>query len=401
MNGLMNLCLRFAQKRRASGLLPGRLTCLVCVDGIWLTASGCNALSLTPKLPGLPFGAKKQAGPVSEIMALWQPGEGRDVKGLPSRGFAGQLFFFKQGDKRPCEVEGDIKIYVFDNLGSEDEQRKPIHVYEFKAGAWKSYMTETNIGKAYQVFIPYPRPGDHRAVCTIRVKHVEASGETVLSDPADIILVGKKAKVNVETVISEPRPAIPSNLSTQQTRVASIDRHGKVKSNDDTRDTHPLASQDSSGQQGAVQKNTQVSHYQKQPTPVEVRKSQQSPGVQQVSYQAFGTQGGAEDDDDDAEMTGWSLHRHPEQQKSPAQPRNWSPTEQPSFHLSPNPQKQPVAAAAAKPHPLEESSRSVRRESRTQPEFLHPLEEDPARPEPRKSENLPKTSLKVKTISLE
>ncbi|HCS55137.1 hypothetical protein [Rubinisphaera sp.] len=168
--------------------------------------SGCAAVNMS----ALTFwAADEPAETVSNIMGLWQPGEGRDPQGMPARGFAGQVFFFTHGNEAPVKVTGSVKVYVFDDQGTPEEQRKPIHIYEFDEGSWNAYCTKTNIGYAYQVFIPYPKPGDHRAVCSLRVKHTAKSAEVTLSDPADILLNGRtmpplpKTVVTNETIVPE------------------------------------------------------------------------------------------------------------------------------------------------------------------------------------------------------
>lgn len=161
-----------------------------------LVFSGCTSLTTT-SLTRV-FQRDQPQDYVGEILTLWQPGEGRDTQGLPARGFAGQIFFFPPGKSSPAQITGDIAIYVFDDLGSPEEQKKPLHIYEFKEEAWKAYLTRSNIGHAYQVFIPYPRQGDHRALCSIRVKHTSVKKEATLSDPVDILLGGS----NPETVLS-------------------------------------------------------------------------------------------------------------------------------------------------------------------------------------------------------
>ncbi|TWT62952.1 hypothetical protein [Rubinisphaera italica] len=179
--------------------------------------SGCAAVNMS----ALTFWAAEDPyDSVASIMGLWQPGEGRDPQGLPSRGFAGQVFFFTHGKEAPVKVTGNVKIYVFDDQGTAEEQRKPIHIYEFDEGSWNAYCTKTNIGYAYQVFIPYPKTGDHRAVCSLRVKHTANSSEVTLSDPADILLNGRtmpslpKTVVTNETIVPQSVKADPSMLVT-------------------------------------------------------------------------------------------------------------------------------------------------------------------------------------------
>ncbi len=163
-------------------------------------SSGCSTLSMTSTLMGRQ--PKENKGlPVVEVMAIWQPGEGKSTKGAPTRGFAGQIMFFAQGSKRPIKVDGDLKVYVFDDVGSVEEQSKPIHIYEFKGGALQGYYNEGKLGPSYQLFLPYTRPGMHEAKCTLRMKYNSELSGDVLSSESTIVLSGKKI-----AKITDPKP---------------------------------------------------------------------------------------------------------------------------------------------------------------------------------------------------
>lgn len=304
-----------------------------------------------------------------EIMAVWQPGEGRDTKGLPSRGFAGQLFFFKQGNPSPSEITGDVKIYVFDDQGTEEEIAKPIHVYEFKEGAWNAYLTKTNIGQAYQIFIPYPRKGDHRAICSLRIKHIAPSGEILLSDPADIVLAGRKVPANVETTVSTSRPAVPSGLATQQTHVATINRSGKVESTRPGTE-QPLPSELTTS---SLQKNTQTAHYQQLPQ-----------GALNPPVENAARQDGPARTPSEIELVGWSLHAEPQATRS-APPANPVSRQTPPSRAEPHPLAT-VAPNSTKPRPIEETRELL---------FEHPLAAEEIVPKTKQS------GLKVRNITLE
>ncbi|MCG6154827.1 hypothetical protein [Rubinisphaera margarita] len=189
-----------------------------------LLFTGCTSLNFASM--SLPFMSyDKTHDSVIEILSLWQPGEGRDSNGMPCRGFAGQILFFTQGRPAPVKITGDVKVYVFDDQGTVDEQQKPLHIYEFEEGAWKAYETKSNIGWAYQVFIPYPRAGTHQAVCSLRVKHISKRGQVTLSDPADIMLAGRvngaspKSSVTHAEIVPQVDPQAPQPGTMQVTTI--------------------------------------------------------------------------------------------------------------------------------------------------------------------------------------
>ncbi len=128
--------------------------------------------------------------PVAEILCLWEPAEGHDMNGLPCRGFAGQILFFGVGEQAPLEVRGDAMIYVFDDHGTDEEQSKPIHQFEFPAESWQLYLRSTNFGASYQLFIPYTRRTSESARCNLRVRYTSPQGRVTFSKIVEISLPG-------------------------------------------------------------------------------------------------------------------------------------------------------------------------------------------------------------------
>jgi len=153
---------------------------------LW-TSSGCQLLN-NAKLASLPEATIEH--PVVEIICVWQPGEGTGTDGLPCRGFAGQVLFFAMGEKAPVRVNGKVRVYVFDDQGTEAEQELPIHQFDFDAVAFQNFLTNTNMGAAYQLFIPYTRKGTHAATCTLRVRYTPEEGSRVYSKMASLNLPG-------------------------------------------------------------------------------------------------------------------------------------------------------------------------------------------------------------------
>lgn len=173
--------------------------------GLWFVAgcslaigSGCASMGPLSELPGmskLPGMRKKMPeakpnDPVVEIIGLWQPARGKGLDGMPTRGFAGQIMFFTRGQKSPVKVDGDVRVYVYDDLGTREEQAKPIRQFDFVDGTWNGYLYDVNMGPSYYVFIPYTRDGSLQANCSLRVRLKLKSGHTVYSDVANVALSG-------------------------------------------------------------------------------------------------------------------------------------------------------------------------------------------------------------------
>ena len=151
--------------------------------------SGCSSPWFSKKQPDVIVADEKN--PVVRAICLWQPAEGPGLDGLPGRGFAGQIIFLTQQSPTPVKVSGDLRIYLFDDQGSAEEQAKPIHQFEFLGGACNRYLHNTNWGSSYQLFIPYVRSSDSEARCSIRVTLKCGDQPAVFSDMVDVLLPGR------------------------------------------------------------------------------------------------------------------------------------------------------------------------------------------------------------------
>ena len=182
-----------------------RLRCLPCLFTLTLLTSGCQQLAMLTKSPLERVPLATPRNPVTKTVCLWERGEGIGADGLPTRGFAGQILFFTSRSQEPVRVDGDIRIYVFDDQGSIDEQAAPISQFDFDSEQFQVFLRETNLGAAYQLFIPYTRTGNHQAACTIRVRLTPEGGRPIYSKMVDIMLPGGGQYENSEVVISHER----------------------------------------------------------------------------------------------------------------------------------------------------------------------------------------------------
>ncbi len=156
-----------------------------------LTLSGCATTNLLSRFSGQPrFSRATAKNPAVRCLCLWEPAEGIGVDGKPARGVVGQILFFTRNSVSSVEVDGDVRIFEFDDQGSTDEQAQPLHLFDFSADAWKTYLTSTQFGPAYQLFVPYSRKGRHQADLALRLRLTPANGPAVFSDLARVALSG-------------------------------------------------------------------------------------------------------------------------------------------------------------------------------------------------------------------
>ena len=206
--------------RIMTGLLSG---CLL------VTGMGCATMHL-------PFGKDRMEkatarNPVTQIICIWQQSEGRDPSGMPCRGFAGQILFLAGRSSLPVQIEGDVRIYLFDDQGSSEEQSKPMHQYDFDTGAWARHLTKGTLGPTYSVFVPYTRRGTHEAKCALRIRLKPGDEPAVFSDMATIPLEGRAKKASERESTgpsSEQVKAATEAVSQSMRRTTTISMNGET-----------------------------------------------------------------------------------------------------------------------------------------------------------------------------
>jgi len=157
-----------------------------------LLVTGCSTLESMPKplakLKNVPKATR--ANPAVRIMGLWQPGEGDGIDGTVGRGFVGQIYFFTGQSNSPVAVDGDVRVYVFDDVGTPEQRKKPIHQFDFKDGAWQGYQSESAIGPCYNIYVPYTRKGGFAADCQLRMRLTRPDGSQLFSEMTEVQLAG-------------------------------------------------------------------------------------------------------------------------------------------------------------------------------------------------------------------
>lgn len=151
-----------------------------------LFSSGCSSLQL--------FGPRVVEAdakhPVGEILCIWEAAEGRGLDNHPCRGFGGQILFFAAGRKAPVKVNGDVRVYVFDDEGVNGDPSLPLHQFDFPGAAWNALLRPSNLGTSYQIFIPYTRKGQKQTTCSVRVSFTPEGGLPIYSKAATVDLPG-------------------------------------------------------------------------------------------------------------------------------------------------------------------------------------------------------------------
>lgn len=181
------------------------MTKLITRVGPWVALcgllTGCATTELTSSKTkaASKFVKATPSKPAVKCLCVWQTADGFDAEGKPCRGLAGQVFFFNGDSSVPVVVDGTVRVYLFDDQGSEEDQTKPVNQFEIDSPTWNAQLTNTQFGPAYRLFVPYPRAGRHQAQLAVRLRMAPDNGPVVFSELSTVELAGYKPEKKAET----------------------------------------------------------------------------------------------------------------------------------------------------------------------------------------------------------
>jgi len=168
--------------------MPRYLTCVLLLSSL----CGCATINAITGRPTIERETARNRAVT--CLCLWEEGKGQDAEGHSARGFVGQIYFFNARAPSPVAVDGDVRIFLFDDAGPEDDQTQPLHQYDYVNGAWDAFLSESEIGTGYSVFVPYPRKGHDKASCSLRLRLTRTDDSRVFSDMAQVSLGGTRVQ---------------------------------------------------------------------------------------------------------------------------------------------------------------------------------------------------------------
>lgn len=166
-----------------------RIPCLLAATSLILFSSiGCTSLTV-------PHIEESQTATINarpaRCLCLWQPVNAENDAGQPVRGFGGQVYFFAAGSEEPIEVDGAVRVFVFDDIGTPEQQARPKDVQDYDPLVWKSFLQKSQFGSNYAVFIPYANGSMSESVCSLRLRLNLPDGSQIFSDMATVKLAGE------------------------------------------------------------------------------------------------------------------------------------------------------------------------------------------------------------------
>jgi len=152
-----------------------------------VVSSGCMVV------PKVDMSALKSPGPVTTVIAAWQPAVSNGEN--PERGFGGRVYFYDAEQNRPIKVKGTVIVYTFDEDGRDKWDAKPNEGYVFNSKTLnsKGVYSKTKMGHSYCLWIPIEqaRPENPARKISLIVRYAPDNGSTVMSSQTTSLLPGR------------------------------------------------------------------------------------------------------------------------------------------------------------------------------------------------------------------
>jgi hypothetical protein len=150
-------------------------------------STGCMSL------PKVDLSALRSPGPVTTIIAAWEPAVSNCNN--PQRGFGGRVYFYDREMNRPVRIKGTVIVYVFDEDGRDDWDTKPNEgfVFDSKTLNSREVHERTQLGHSYRLWIPIDdaRPDSPARRISFIVRFIPDKGSSVVSSQATAHLPGR------------------------------------------------------------------------------------------------------------------------------------------------------------------------------------------------------------------
>lgn len=152
--------------------------------------SGCIS---APKSPD--FSAMKPPGPVTTVVAAWEPAVSNGEE--PKRGFGGRVYLYDQAMLRPVKAKGTLVVYVFEEDGRLPGDERPNEglVFNAKTLNSKGIYVKSKMGHSYNLWVPVDAAGPEGAAkkVSLIVRYIPEKGSSVVSAQATAHLPGRRS----------------------------------------------------------------------------------------------------------------------------------------------------------------------------------------------------------------
>ena len=215
-------------------------TCGTLSLSLWLLmllCSGCAPL-MNWKKPWS-AGEEKPKDQADRILAIWSDTILHQANEPGIRGFGGRVFFYRDGETDPIEVDGGVAIYAFDALTMDSSGAAPEKKFVFTADQLKSHFSECSLGPSYSFWLPWDKVGGPPRQISLVTRFESSAGGAVISQPARKLLPGVEPP-KATTVTKSTRSTVePASYSAADSDEPTQSDNTKSQSTDELTITLP------------------------------------------------------------------------------------------------------------------------------------------------------------------
>lgn len=202
------------------------VTILVLGTAFW---TGCQSFDWRRRIPWK-TGTEPQKGAAQKMVNTWIDAVHHQPGRPPIRGFGGRVFFYGKDEDKSVEVDGRIVVYAFDETGRDASHAVPDRKYVFPAEQVAELCSESSVGPAYSVWIPWDEVGGQQKRISLLARFEPTEGPVIVGTQITTVLPGTEPAAQESTEGNRTEPAVdvsaPGAGADQSVQPASFTQAG-------------------------------------------------------------------------------------------------------------------------------------------------------------------------------
>jgi hypothetical protein len=173
-----------------NGSITRLLAMVACCGAVALTGCASHVFSGKKMLPWSKSSDRNYTTP-ERVIAVWTDAVYQLPGKSPTRGFGGRIYFY-DGQGQVVPVNGQLIVYAYDDSAQDIAEDRPTRKYAFTAEQLTRYLSESDLGASYSIWIPWDAiGGDEKQIALLPV-FMDDSGRMVQGSFASSRLPGRR-----------------------------------------------------------------------------------------------------------------------------------------------------------------------------------------------------------------
>ena len=137
----------------------------------------------------------------TRLVSTWTDTVLRKQGSKSQRGFGGRLVFFNGDSEEGVRVDGNLVVYAFDESEAQYKHTQPTRRYIFPREQFVRHESESKVGPAYSVWLPWDEVGGERKNISLIARFEPHEGPLVIGEQTKHMLPGVEP-VQVESPVA-------------------------------------------------------------------------------------------------------------------------------------------------------------------------------------------------------